>query len=82
MNFITGMLASRQEGQSCGQSTIEDCGDCDKGFICSPSSSPMIDHQCGICKPERKRSDAFDLTLAKKGINLIYIYKVWIQLSL
>lgn len=68
------MLASRQEGELCGQSTVVHCGDCDKGLICSTGNSPIFPHQCGICKPERKRSDAFDLTLAKKGTNLVYIY--------
>ena len=67
------MLASRQEGESCGQSTTEDCGDCNKGFICSTWESPMIPHKCGICKPEQKRKDAFDLTLAKKGTLLVHI---------
>merc|ERR1712212_419055 len=64
---VTGrILASRQEGERCGQSTIEDCGFCDKGFICSTWSSPAIPEQCGICEPERRRSETFDLTLAKK----------------
>merc|ERR1712224_422103 len=66
-----GMLASRQEGEPCGQSTIEHCGFCDKGFICSTGISPIIPDQCGICKPERRRSDAFDLTLAKKSLKLL-----------
>merc|ERR1712224_423923 len=61
-----GMLASRQEGEPCGQSGIENCGECDNGFICSTETSPMIPDQCGICKPERRRSDAVDLTLVKK----------------
>ena len=70
------MLASRQEGEPCGQSTIEHCGFCDKGFICSTAISPMIPDQCGICKPERRRSDAVDLTLPKKGTKLVYSYEI------
>ena len=70
------MLASRQEGEPCGQSGIENCGECDNGFICSTEISPMIPDQCGICKPELRRSDAVDLTLAKKGTKLVYSYEI------
>ena len=49
---------------------------CVKGFFCSSMISPMIPDKCGICKPERRRSDAVDLTLAKKGTKLVYSYEI------
>ena len=68
MYCVTGIPASRQEGEPCGQTTTEHCGDCDKGFFCSSDISPMIPKQCGICRPR----------LAKKGTNLAYSYEILI----
>ena len=76
MYCVTGILASRQEGEPCGQTTIEHCGDCDKGLFCSSDISPMIPKKCGICQPELRRSEVFDLALAKKGTNLVYSYEI------
>ena len=76
MYCVTGILPSRQEGESCGQTTTEHCGDCVQGFFCSSMISPMIPDKCGICKPDRRRSEVSDLAVVKKGKNLVYSYEI------
>ena len=38
----------KKEGEACGQSCDDDCGNCEDGLTCGPSYSPSC--RCGTCK--------------------------------